>query len=205
MERTQQFNWEEGYQKMYPKAKQLVYQLRVPSWKGQEEDVAWDIVQECMRKAFEYIEKGNPVQSLPALLNMIVRNYCIDLYRRDKRLLHEEDGQIASSFVDNEDSFREEALENAYREGIFCELAHHIAAFPKKTRQALLSDLAGMMNFEEKPSSLQAAFRAEGIYLEEYRFATRSQNERERIRTAALLNYAYKRLRELKGLEKLWA
>jgi DNA-directed RNA polymerase specialized sigma24 family protein len=192
--------WGESYPLLLAQAKRLIHQLSVPNWLGQEEDLAWDIVQESMRRAYEYSQKAangerEQVQSLTALLNTVAQNYCRDLRRREWRLSRDM-ANAPQSFLDNGESFSEEATENAYREQLFHVLAHEIARFPLKQRQALLTDLAERMVFEEKPSMLQAAFRAEGICLEEYR-QPRSESDQERNRKAALLGHAYKRLKKL--------
>jgi DNA-directed RNA polymerase specialized sigma24 family protein len=196
--------WGESYPQLHAQARRLVRQLNVPDWQGQEEDVAWDIVQESMRRAYEYSQKAangerDPVQSLTALLNTVAQNYCRDLRRREWRLSRDL-VNAPQGFVDNEGNFSEIATENAYREHLFAILAHEIARFPPKQRQALLTDLASRMAFGEKPSTLQAAFQAEGIRLEEYS-KSRSESEQERSRNAALLAHAYKRLKTLEEVQ----
>jgi len=197
--------WEESYAPLHALARRLVRQMGVSHWSGQEEDVAWDIVQESMRRAFEYAQKteqnteAKPIQSLTALLNTVAQNYSRDLRRREWRL-YKETASNAYGFVDTETNFSEIATENAYCEHLFREIASEIALFPTKQRQALLRDLAGRMVFEEKPSALQAAFQAYGIHLEEYR-TPRSECELERSRNAALLAHAYKRLKQLKKVQ----
>jgi DNA-directed RNA polymerase specialized sigma24 family protein len=198
-------NWEESYASLHAQARRLVRQMNVSHWSGQEEDVAWDIVQESMRRAFEYAQKtelsseAKPIQSLAALLSTVAQNYSRDLRRREWRL-SKEAANAPQGFVDTEENFSEIATENAYREHLFRDLASEIALFPAKQRQALLADLAGRMAFGERPSTLQAAFQAAGIRLEEYR-KPRAEGEQERSRNAALLAHAYKRLRKLKKVQ----
>jgi DNA-directed RNA polymerase specialized sigma24 family protein len=203
--KVSEINWRESYPQLLAQARRMVHQLKVANWLGQEEDVAWDIVQESMRKAVEYAQKAErgerePVESLTALLNTVAQNCTRDLRRREKRLSRE----IPLGFVDNEMNFSEVATENAYHACLFRDLAHEIACFPAKQRQALLADLASRMAFGEKPTILQAAFRAEGIFLEQYR-RSRPESERERSRNAALLNHAYKRLKGLEEIKKYLA
>lgn len=83
-------------------------------------------------------------------------------------------------------------MEDVYYEHLFRQLAHEIARFPAKQRQALLADLASRMAFSEELSSLQAAFQAEDIHLEDYR------QPPEHSRKASLLAQAHERLRKLK-------
>lgn len=201
-------NWGENYPQLHSQARRLVHKYQLANWRGQEEDLAWDIVQESVRKVFEYIQtdsKHEPkaVQSLKGLLATTVRNYSTDLYRREKRLVRETSESATPclrEFADDEASFSEIATENVYCERLFRFLAREIARFPPKQRQALLADLASRMVFEEQPSVLQAAFLAEGIHLEEYQ-QSRPLTALERNRNAALLNHAYKRLSELEELE----
>jgi DNA-directed RNA polymerase specialized sigma24 family protein len=197
--------WSESYPQIHAQARRLVHQLKVGHWQGQEEDVAWDIVQESMRKTLEYarkVESGGyePIQSLTALLTTVVQNYGRDLRRREWRL-QRETTHAFQGFVDNEQNFGDVAIENVHLEHLFRFLAHEIARFPRKQRQALLMDLADRMAFEEQPSTLQAAFQAEGIHLEEYRNSY-PQGARERNRNAALLNHAYNRLKGLEEIKK---
>lgn len=188
--------WNEAYTQLHVYAKKLVYSLHVPSWQGQEEEVAWDIVQESMSRFVEYTQKAErgervPVRSMIALLKMIARNYGRDLRRREWRL-RREDADMLRELADNGASFSEVAVENVYRERIFHSLAREIASFPKKQQRSVLTDLARRMAFGETPTTLEAAFRSEGIFLEEY--CARADDERERSRNASLRTYAYKRL-----------
>lgn len=198
--------WEDSYPQLHGYARRLVHQLKsnVPDWQGQEEDVAWDIVQESMRRAYEYSQRAasgerEPVLSLTALLHTVAQNYCRDQRRREWRLSRER-ANAPLEFCASEGQFNEIAMENVYRESLFRLLAHEIALFPTKQRLALLTDLASRMAFDEHPSTLQAAFKAEGIHLEEYQ-KPRAECERERSRNAALLAHAYKRLKTLKKIQ----
>ncbi|HEX4714671.1 MAG TPA: hypothetical protein VH164_07065 [Ktedonobacteraceae bacterium] len=202
---SSEINWGESYPQLHAQARRLVNRMKIPNWLGQEEDVAWDIVQESMRKAFEYSQKcgEKPVQSLAGLLCTTAQNCTFDLRRREKRLCREST-RVPQEFVDHEAQFSELAIEHVYHERIFRALAREIAHFPLKQRRALLADLAERMAFGEKPTTLQAAFRAEGIRLEEYRHL-RPQSELERSRNAALLYQAYRRLKNLEEVKKYLA
>jgi DNA-directed RNA polymerase specialized sigma24 family protein len=200
-----EINWQESYPQLHMQARRIVHNMQVAHWQGQEEDVAWDIVQESMRRAVEYVrktEKGEqrPLESPIGLLTIVAKNYGKDLRRREWRL-SKEAANTPQEFVDNETSFSEVAVENVYRECLFRTLAHEIAHFPPKQRLVLLADLAGRMAFSEQPSALQAAFQAEGIRLEEYR-RNKPQGANERSRNAALLTHAYKRLKALKEVQE---
>ncbi len=193
--------WQQLYPSLYAQARRLAYTLSVPGWRGQEEDVAWDIVQETLRRVLEYAHKAEqnevvPIQALERLVTVVAQNYSRDLRRREWRLMrHSTDtgGIDTEDFVDVRASFMELATENVYRGQLFQLVAREVARFPAKQRQALLTDLANRMVFESQPTALQAAFLAEGIRLEEYRHPL-PQNARERGQYASLLAHAYKRL-----------
>lgn len=204
-QKSSKINWGEGYPKLHQQTRRFVARMKIANWQGQEEDVAWDIVQESIRKVLEYMRRieqdgEEPVQSLAGLLRITAQNSVLDLRRREKRLFRDTT-EIARGFVDDEAGFSEQATENVFHERLFRILAHEIAHFPKKQRQALLTDLAERMAFGEKPTTLQAAFQAEGIRLEEYR-RPRPLSELERNRNAALLYQAYRRLRNLEEVRK---
>jgi DNA-directed RNA polymerase specialized sigma24 family protein len=194
--------WKTFYPQLYAQAKHLVHQSKVADWSGQEEDVAKDIVQESMCRVFEYtqkVERGErkPIQSLMALLTTVALNYYRDLLRRERRLTHVPTDQLLAEMESiPPESISEVATEDMYHEYLFRSLAHQIASFPTKQRQALLVDLAGRMAFGEKPSILQAAFQDAGILLEEYQHPL-PESERERGRHRALVYHAYRRLKDL--------
>lgn len=196
---TCEIDWEKCSQQLYKRIKYKVHQMKLPRWQGEEDDVAWDVVQESMRKFLEYVrraEKGEekPVQERESLLYVIALNCLKDRRRREIRLCAET--EYMPGYVDARLHLSEIATENVFQERLFYLLAQKIAHFPSKQRSALLADLASRMAFDEKPTTLQAAFRAEGIQLEEYRYC-QPGNDKERSRHAALLYQANQRLREL--------
>ena len=194
-------NWQDIYMMLRPLAKRIVYTYRVPAWRGQENDVAEDIVQETTRKLFEYEQKierseAAPIHSLLPMVRVIAYNYGKDVRRRDQRVTHIETGDegIEHFFFRNDEvSMEERATENAYYEMLFTEMAQEIAHFPCKQRQALLIDLATHMSFEPQLTPLQKAFLKVGIRLEEYRHLLPTTPE-ERNRYTSLLAHAYRRI-----------
>ncbi|MGH2480456.1 MAG: hypothetical protein ACRDHW_12445, partial [Ktedonobacteraceae bacterium] len=91
--------WNEAYAQLHTYAKKLVYSLHVPSWQGQEEEVACDIVQESMSRFVEYAQKAERnervhVRSIIGLLKVIACNYGRDLRRREWRLRREDAGTL---------------------------------------------------------------------------------------------------------------
>ncbi len=201
-----EIDWEMCYQQLSPRVRSLVYQMKIPRWQGEEEEVAGDVVQDSMRKLFEYTRRVSagqkkPVQELERLLYIIALNCLRDRRRREIRLTEETEYHLAQS-ADTRSHPSEAAVENVYQERLFYLLARKIALFPRKQRGALLTDLANHMAFEEKPTTLQAAFRAVNISLEEFRHRLPdARNKQECSRYAALLYQANRRLRTLKDQE----
>ena len=201
-----EIDWETCYQKLSPRVRSLVYQMKIPRWQGEEEEVTGDVVQDSMRKLFEYTRRvatgqKKPVQELEGLLYVIALNCLRDRRRREIKLCPETE-YLTAHATDMRPHLSEVATENVYQERLFYLLAQEIARFPTKQRGALLTDLASHMAFEEKPTALQAAFRAVNIYLEEYRYRQPDpQNKLECSRHAALLYQANQRLKALKDQE----
>ena len=202
-------NWEERYAKSHAQAQYEVSKARVARWRGQEEDVVWDIVQESTRKTLEYMQKtenggGQSVQSLPGFMSKTIKNHTIDLLRRRETQVFRESATVPLKAAEDEAPFDEVAIENVYQEGLFRLAARKIAQFPPKQRRALLTYLASDIAFDRKPTVLQAALRSEGIRLEEYQ-QLQPRSEQERKNNAALLHQAKKRLRNLEELQEYLA
>ncbi len=201
-------SWQTLYPLLYSLVRRQVYALRVPVWYGQENDIVDDIVQEAMRRILERIyraEQGQevPVQSIEHMIVAIAGNYCRDLRRRDKRLVHQEhnDSSLGELMLEgvraeNTIDLAEEATEQVYQEELFTRLAEAVAQFPNKQREALLMDLANRMAFEEQPTALQRAFLHVGIQLRDYQKSV-SENAKLRAQQIALLHHAYKRVAQV--------
>jgi DNA-directed RNA polymerase specialized sigma24 family protein len=200
--------WNNLYSTLHPLVSSLVYSLHVPSWYGQEEDLIDDIIQETMRRAIERLQKAKcgaatPIRSLQYMMIVIAQNYCRDLRRKDCRVSHHLfTGYIVENDIYGEvcSSPLEIATENVYQELIFAALAHEVARFPMKQRNALLIDLANHMYFDAQPTSLQKAFLQEGIQLRQYRQLLPT-NRLEKNRHVSLLNSAYRRIAHLFCIE----
>ncbi len=203
-----EISWHTLYTLLYSLIKRQVYAFRVPSWCGQENDIVDDIVQEAMRRVLERIQRAElgqeaPVSSVEHMIVVIARNYCRDLRRRDKRLIHASAQESLSAELvldsvqmQNVLDLSEEATEQVYQEALFMQLAQEVAQFPNKQREALLVDLANRMSFEEQPTALQKAFLHAGIQLQDYQRTT-PENVKQRARQVALLHHAYKRVAQL--------
>jgi len=184
--------------------RRIVYSAHFAFWRGQEEEIIEDVVQETMRRILERSQQAErleaaPVRSLERMCYSIARNYCIDMLRRDNRLLRvsadcswlEDD-----CMPDNQANSFEVAIERASQEEIFTGLAQQVARFPEKRRRALLIDLANRMCFERELTPLQKAFMAVGIDFREFRQALPS-DPANRTRHGALKSLAYKQISTL--------
>src|SRR5205085_4692613 len=169
--------WKNLYPSLVSFARSLVYSFGVPSWKGQEEDIIADIVQETMRRLLELWQKAergeaNPIRSLNQLMRVIAQNYCKDLRRHDRRMLRipdQNDAYPMYASTDDQLQLLESVTEHVYQESLFKLLAHEIANFPDKQRRAILIDLANRTCFDTQLTPLQSAFLKEGIQLQQYR------------------------------------
>ncbi len=193
--------WIDLYSSLRSLARYLVYSYRVASWWGQEEDMIEDVVQETARRIVEYarkVERGKaePIFSLKHMMSTIAQNYCKDIRRHDLRLSRIPPQNDAIEPVVNEEDHvytSDEVTEQVFEESIFTSVAHEIASFPDKQRNALLIDLANLMCFDIQPTPLQKAFLKEGIQLEQYQLPLPTDPKR-RSRHIASLSYAYKRV-----------
>src|ERR1700736_97956 len=176
---TFDLNSENTWIKLYPSLEALarcfVYSMHVPSWRGQENDIVADIVQETWRRLIERslkAERGEapPIHSLKQMMAVVAQNYCRDLRRRDRRLVRVQPQDAArQSFIGSQTNWFEASTENVYQESLFKLIAREVANFPDKQRRAILIDMANRMHFGKKPTPLQAAFLEVGIDLRQYK------------------------------------
>lgn len=200
--------WEKLYPLLVSIARYFVYSSNIPSWRGQENDILADIVQETGRRLIEHAQKSArgevvPIQSLKSMLFAVVRNYCTDLCRHDGRLLRIQPQDATFQACLNRRNLEDPAeagVENAYQEALFRLIAREIAALPNKQRRAILIDLANRMHFGIRPTPLQQAFLETGVDLQKYKQSLPA-NPAERSRHNALASYAYKRVASLQQVQ----
>jgi len=194
--------WEVLYPRLSVLIRSWVHSAGVSTWKCQEPDLVEDIVQTAIEKIFKSLkdarERHAVIDSVSAWSIKIARNCFYDLIRRESRLLH---------FSQNEMEAGEQQLpalellvdstleieEKLYEEWAIAASAQTIATFSTKLRQAILADLANRTCFDEESSTLQQAFLAAGIRLQDYQRAP-SPDPVERGRQSALRSLAYKRV-----------
>jgi len=196
--------WNDFYPALRSFARYLVRSFQVASWRGQEEDIIEDIVQETARRLIERTRKAergeaDPIRSLKNMMTVIAKNYCKDLRRSDRRLsrAHSQGNEPETAVNAGAQTHALDAVtESVYQESLFTLVAHEIANFPEKQRKALLVDLANRMCFDTKPTPLQKAFLKEGIQLRRYQQPLPA-DPRERSRQIAILSYAYRQISRL--------
>ena len=196
--------WQKLYPLLRPLVKHWVYSSGVSSWKGQEDDVVDDIVQEAITRLFQYSQRAErgevvPIDTIEHMIKVVALNYCRDLKRRERRLLRPSiDEHSYGEPVDSTNIVdpAEIAIDEAFQEWLFERLSQEIVKFPKKQRKALLIDLAHRMHFAVQPSLLQRAFSRRGVKLQDFRHLF-PKNPLERSRHAASLSLAYKRVANL--------
>jgi DNA-directed RNA polymerase specialized sigma24 family protein len=202
-------SWDELYPKLRTLIRHLVHSFHVQSWSGQEDDIVDDILQETARRILERQQKAEggealPIEMFERMAMVTASNYCRDLRRKDRRLVHLPCGACLGNALDitgEEDviDLSEEATEHIYQERLFELLAGEIVKFPCKQRNALLVDLANRMCFETRPTLLQQAFLKRGIRLQEYQQPV-PESTKERSKHAALLYHACKRVAQLQNM-----
>lgn len=195
--------WEKLYPVLKSLARYFVYSSNISSWKGQENDIVEDVVQEAGRRIIERSQKAErgevlPIQNMQNMIFSIVRNYCQDLRRRDRRLVrvHPQDAAVQIPV-----NLAESSTDNIYQEALFNLVAHAVAAFPEKQRRAILIDLANRMSFDTQPTPLQQAFLDTGIDLRQYKQLLPT-GTREKSRHVSLVIYAYKRVASAQQIQK---
>jgi DNA-directed RNA polymerase specialized sigma24 family protein len=202
--------WNALYPTLHSFVKVLVHSFHVQSWRGQEDDIVQDIIQETARRLIERqrkVERGEapPIQMFERMALVTASNYCKDMRRRDCRLVRLPEDACSPDVLDiitekNDVNISDEATEGIYNEELFALLAREIVKFPYKQREALLIDLANRMSFETKTTLLQEAFLKVGIHLKGYQ-QPRPEKAQERKNYAALLHYAYKRISHLSQVQ----
>lgn len=203
------FCWEHLYCSLSCSVTAWVYAAHLPVWKGQENDIVEDIVQEAVIRTFERIRKAEkheavPISSIPAFAKRTAHNYFVDLLRKEGRhiLFTQLTYSSGEERVEPELPDIAEAVdEEVFCQSLFDELAPEILNFPKKQRQVLLTDLANHTRFSCSATPLQQALLKSGIHLAEHQ-KSRPDDSLERSRFTALLSLAYKRVSTLESMKE---
>ena len=193
--------WSEWQNWLKPYVMTWIYTDGLSIWRGQEDDIADDVLQETSIRILRYLRPAlggdaHAIQSVEHFSLAVAHNVVRDLARRQRRLVRL---TTSSSLCECEEAhdtpdFSEMALEQLMSEDLFLELAHIIDEFPAMQRRAILTDLAKYEDFVEEANQLQTVFLKLDINLREYR-RPRALDIVERNKQASLLSIAYKRLR----------
>lgn len=189
--------WQDLYYWLLPLVKKWVWYANLPSWYGQQQEIAEDIVQEAIVRTYNYSQRATrgetrPVLSFQALSRIIARNYFRDRWRKDRHLFHMDQPVVQMETLIDPAQI---ALERLARQSALITMVQAIAKFPPRQKQALLRDLANISPCESSPTQLEQALAEYGIDLRHYRDLS-SVSPVERSRNAALLHVAYKRLKK---------
>lgn len=169
--------WDALYHLLVARVRYWVCSSHVSLWRGQEEDIIADIVQEALMRTFGYTALVNEEGVVPCSplrhLSIVIAYKCYqDMRRRDcqfvrSRLQMPSSQDYAIIFQQVDPS--EIVLDKAFRESLLVSLAHKIAAIPKKLRTALLIELASRTLSNGRSSMMQEAFLEAEIRLQDYR------------------------------------
>lgn len=114
--------WAKLYRLLLPKVKGWTYNSDVCAWRGQEYDVAWDIVLTAIERTLAYIknarQQGVAVHSPEHLSVVIAKNYYRDCRRQEQRLqrFSTNDVEPDEQLLYNQSDHSEEASEKVYEE-----------------------------------------------------------------------------------------
>ena len=195
--------WCDLYAWLLPLVEMWVYYADVPSWQGQQKDIAEDIAQEALFRTFRYSQRADQgevraIDSLKSLSRTIAQNYFRDRRKKDRCLVRPNPDHPlyeASSFLEEVVDPSQIAVDRMMLSAVIVAAARTVTKFPQGQRNALLTDLANTADFAEPPGLLEQALSEEGISLRDYSQPI-SQEHGSRNRHAALLCIAYKRLRK---------
>jgi DNA-directed RNA polymerase specialized sigma24 family protein len=187
---------------LLPLVKNWVYHAHIIRWYGQQSEIAEEIAQETVTRAFVYIQSAKrnehaPVAHLHAFCRVTAYNIFVDRIRKERRMIHlPSDNQVyVTETVKGALSTPEEiALDHLVLEEIIVDAARAIVKFPLKQRTALLNYLASKTDFDASPSLVERALADEGIQLRDY-VRPSCDDSGERSRQGALLWHARQRLK----------
>ncbi len=195
-------SWSQLYASLRHPVTLYVHMYAAPTWIEQRYDLIEDIIQEIATRMFRQTQlndthEGTPIRNIESFCHIMVRNYCRDLWRKEKRVsFFPRDAyafDAAIMYELSEDPL-EATLDDLTTNAVLIEVARIIVDFPERQRTALLIDLARYNDFGEEPTLLEKILANVGITLRAYRGAL-PQTPIERGRHNASLSYAYKRLR----------
>jgi DNA-directed RNA polymerase specialized sigma24 family protein len=195
--------WAELYLLLRPLVKRWVYNSGVSSWRGQEDDVSEDIVQEAVYRLLKYAlnaDKGEaaPIEIPEHMVTVIAHNCFIDKWRKDSRLVrYDTDDRSSLEHLVKVRTIdpSEVASDCVYYAWLFLKLADFVVTVSTKQKTALLRDLAQRMHFGNSLTQLQKAFADKGMELRAHQ-GWRGKNKREQSQHAANLSLALRQIKK---------
>jgi DNA-directed RNA polymerase specialized sigma24 family protein len=180
-----------------------VYHAHIYAWYGQVREIAEDIAQETLARAFECIQSARrdehpPINDLKAFCRTIAFHLFLDRARKERRLIRSaSDWDIDALYAATHTllDIAEVAIDKLILEGSIVNVAKAAARFSGKSRSALLRHIAWVMTSSEEPELLEQIFLKEGIHLSDY-LDWPSDDPKARSRQASLLCQIRKRLKE---------
>jgi DNA-directed RNA polymerase specialized sigma24 family protein len=203
--RDKELLWSQLYNVLRPTISSWIYNSGVASWRGQENDLIEDILQETIFRTFVFQQQaegaGTPIHNVTGFGSTVAYRLFIDLRRRDLRLIRSCENEHQESLfttADAQENPAEVAIERLSRISLLVTVLTFIAKFPTKQRDALLVDMARRSNFLDEDSPLQVALAQVQIKLQDY-LQQQPGSRKEAAQQASLLSIAYKRLRRIRG------
>lgn len=194
--------WQALWLTIHCKSRHCVHACNLPSWRGQEGDIASDATQEGITRAYaraEMAARGEipSLLSFAALSSVIAINYIRDNRRKDHRLIRStslphETVLFAYQWIVDPSELATDAVSFA---ALFPLLAQIISNLPEKQRCALLTDLAYLVHFNQQPTLIERALVGVGICLHDH-YRPLPLDARLRKQHSSNLSFAYRRLHE---------
>lgn len=200
--------WNDLNRRLFVRTLHFIRSLHVPAWRGQEEDLAHDIVQTTLERAIIRLRQADtgeavPIASLLSFCARIAHNLCVDLQRREQRLVRlytdteqprwDLEEQLSAGYDPIGD-----IIEQIVQISSLTVAVRLIVTLPNGQRTALLINLACMSfpYFSNEPTPLETALAHVGITLRDY-VAMYPVDVAQKNRYASSLSLAYKKLRNL--------
>lgn len=198
--------WYQLSNRLYPYIKNCLYIYSTFHTMGGEAELAEDVLQETYLRALTFAEKHNApaIENFEAFCKSCANHYILDLQRKNKRFSGSLDTEAFSNLTNDTPECSDPAsfvLEylSLYHDMLI--ISEAVNSLPGKTRLAILTDLANIMDFnEEEPTPLDRAMQEVGVEMREYNYEL-PHDKKLRSQHASLLSQGYKRLHDALGTE----
>jgi DNA-directed RNA polymerase specialized sigma24 family protein len=200
--------WNDLSHRLFTRILPLIYALHIAAWYGEEKEIANDIVQTTLERAYvraQQIAAGEaaPIDSLFSFCWTIAHHYCIDCGRREKRMIPLYTCKTQQQWnLEEQVSIDYDPVGDAFARLVqmssLTAVVNLIPELPPKQRRALLINLAHLSApyFGAEPTPLEIALARVGIVLRDY-VAMYPIDAAQKNCYSSSLSLAYKRLRTL--------